>query len=158
MFGTGWTVRGMLLQVTFFPGRHSISKAAVLFHCHVWLMPQFCSLSPPLRPQWLHTQLIQTHTHINTEGDTHTSCSTGQFASSLPSTQWPPFYCTADILSLTHTPMHTLTDLWQLIPLVPPQNLVRWWKQLQRWAQSRLKSDQDSLESQLRYYDSMETS
>lgn len=61
----GWTVRGMLPQVTFFPGRHTISKAEGLFHGHVWLILLFCFVSPSLRPQWLHTLLIQTHTHTD---------------------------------------------------------------------------------------------
>ncbi len=154
VFATGWTVRRMLLQVTFFPGRRSISKAVSLLHGHVWLVLLFCSVSPSLRPQWLYTQLIQTHTQ--TQRQTHIHVHRGRKVCLSPSTNSVTSFLLYSWYSLTHT--HTLTDPWQLTPLVPSQNLLRWWKQLRSWSQSRLKSDQNSSESQLGYYDSMETS
>lgn len=104
--GKAWTVRGMLLQVTFFPGKCSISKAVRLFHCHVWLILLICSTSPSLRPQWLHTQLTQTQTQSETYMQQHLG--------NLPPTQWPPFLLYS-WYSLSHGHTGTLTEPWQLI-------------------------------------------
>lgn len=147
-FGKAWTVRGMLLQVTFFPGKCSISKAVRLFHCHVWLMLLICSTSPSLRPQRLHTQLTQTQT----QSETHTYNNTWAIFHQLGDLF---FFTLQLIFSLTWTHRHTH---WPLAAdsVAPSQNLVRWWKQLWRWSQSRLKPDQNSFELQLNHYDSIE--
>lgn len=100
--GKAWTVRGMLLQVTFFPGKCSISKAVRLFHCHVWLMLLICSTSPSLRPQRLHMQLTQTQT----QSETHTCNNTWAIFHQLSDLL---FYFTVDILSHMDTQAHSLT-------------------------------------------------